>query len=73
MGLSGWSYRDVVRKLHRAGFEFDRSAKGSHEIGRHPLTGRRITVPHHPGGLPEGAVRAIVRQAGLSVSQFLEL
>ena len=71
--LSGLSYRDVARKLHAAGFEFDRSAKGSHEIWRHPLTGHRTTVPHHPGQLPEGTIRAIVRQAALSVSQFLEL
>ncbi len=71
--LSGLSYRDVVRKLQIAGFEFDRTAKGSHEIWRHPLTGRRTTIPHHSGDIPEGTVRAIVRQTGLSMAQFLEL
>ena len=28
---------------------------------------------HHPGDLPEGTVRAIIRQARLSVDEFLEL
>jgi hypothetical protein len=30
--LSGFSYRDVVKKLKRLGYEFDRQAKESHEI-----------------------------------------
>ncbi|MHB1953754.1 MAG: hypothetical protein ACYCOU_08370, partial [Sulfobacillus sp.] len=32
---------DVTRKLRVAGFEFDRTAKGSHEIWRNALDGRR--------------------------------
>ena len=71
--LAGFSADDVVRKLRRAGFVFDRQAKGSHEIWWHPTTRARTTVPRHPGDLPEGTVRAIVRQAGLSVEGFLEL
>jgi len=69
--LSGLSYGDVARRLRAAGFEFDRTAKGSHEIWRNVLDGHRTTVPHHPGVVPEGKVRAIVRQAGLSVAEFL--
>lgn len=30
--LAGFSYRDIVRKLRKAGFTFDRQAKSSHEI-----------------------------------------
>jgi len=30
--LAGFKYKEVIRKLKRAGFEFDRNAKGSHEI-----------------------------------------
>jgi len=33
----------------------------------------RTTVPHHPGDLPEGTAEAILRQAGLSVEEFLGL
>jgi predicted RNA binding protein YcfA (HicA-like mRNA interferase family) len=71
--LYGFKYREVVKKLRRAGFEFDRYAKGSHEIWRNPETGKRTTVPNHPGSLPEGTLRAIIRQAGIGINTFLEL
>ena len=72
-GLSGFSADQVIRKLRRAGFVFDRQAKGSHEIWWNPSTRARTTVPRHPGDLPEGTVRAIIRQAGLPVDEFLKL
>ncbi|MBN1857178.1 MAG: type II toxin-antitoxin system HicA family toxin [Dehalococcoidia bacterium] len=71
--LSGFGADDVLRKLRQAGFVFDRQAKGSHEIWWHPDTRTRTTVPPHPGELPEGTVRAILRQAGLSTDEFLRL
>jgi predicted RNA binding protein YcfA (HicA-like mRNA interferase family) len=64
---------DVVRKLRKAGFEFDRAAKGSHEIWRHPQTHRRVVIPNHPGDVPKGTLRSIIRQAGLTVQEFIEL
>ena len=69
--LSGFTAAEVIRKLRRAGFVFDRQAKGSHEIWRDSHSKARTTVPNHPGALPEGTVRAIVKQAGLSVDEFL--
>lgn len=71
--LSGLTATEVIRKLRRAGFVFDRQAKGSHEIWWNPHTRARTTVPCHPGDLPEGTVHAIIRQAGLSVDEFLDL
>ncbi len=71
--LAGFSADEVIRKLRRAGFFFDRQAKGSHEIWWNPQTRPRTTVPHHPGDLPEGTLRAILHQAELSVEDFLEL
>ncbi len=71
--LSGFRYVDVAKKLRAAGFEFDRTAKGSHEIWRNPITGHRTTLPHHAGDFPEGTLRAIIRQAGLAVDEFLGL
>jgi predicted RNA binding protein YcfA (HicA-like mRNA interferase family) len=63
----------VIRKLRRAGFVFDRHAKGSHEIWYHPQTHRRTVVPNHPGrDLPKGSLRAIIEQAGLTVDEFLK-
>ena len=71
--LAGLSYRKVTGKLRAAGFEFDRYAKGSHEIWRNRVTRRRTTVPNHPGDVPEATLQAIIREAGISVDEFLEL
>jgi predicted RNA binding protein YcfA (HicA-like mRNA interferase family) len=46
--------------------------KGSQEIWYNPVTKRRTTVPHQPGSLPLGTLRAIIRQTGLRVDEFLE-
>ena len=69
--LAGFRQRQVVRKLKRLGFEFDRQAAGSHEIWFSPAANRYTTVPNHPGELPEGTLRAILRQDGVSVDRFL--
>jgi len=73
MRLPSMTARDVIRKLKRAGFVFDRQAKGSHEIYYNPKTKRRVTVPNHPGDLPKGTLRAIIKQSGLTVEEFLKL
>lgn len=73
VSLSGFRVRDVIRKLRRAGFVLDRRAQGSHQIWRNPTTGARTTVAVHTGTMKVGTVRAIIRQAGLSVEEFLEL
>lgn len=65
--------REVIRKLKKAGFVFDRQAKGSHEIWYNPTTRRRTTVPNHPGDVPKGTLKAIIEQAGLTVEEFINL
>lgn len=69
--LAGFRYRDAVGRLKRLGFEFHRQAAGSHEIWQNPETSRYITLPNHPGDLPEGTLRSVIRQAGVSVDEFL--
>ena len=66
------TYREVISRLRQAGFVFDRQAKGSHEIWYNPVTRRRTTVPNHPGAIARGTLRAIIREAGLSVEEFLK-
>jgi len=39
--LPSLTAKEVIRKLRKAGFVFDRQAKGSHEIWRNPTTKRR--------------------------------
>jgi predicted RNA binding protein YcfA (HicA-like mRNA interferase family) len=48
----------------------DRRA-GSHEIWFRPATNRYTTVPNHPGDMPEGTLRAILRQADIDPETFL--
>ena len=69
--LAGYSYRKITQKLHRLGFQFDRYAAGSHEIWWNPTTGNRTTIPNHPGDMPIGTLRAILKQAGVSVRDFI--
>jgi len=70
--LAGFRYREIVKKLKAFGFEFFRNAAGSHEIWRNSVTGRFTTIPNHPGDMPEGTLRAILKQAGIEPDDFLE-
>lgn len=69
--LAGFRYRQIIKKLKKLGFEFDRQAAGSHEIWFNPQSGRFTTIPNHPGDMPEGTLRAILKQAGVSAEEFL--
>jgi predicted RNA binding protein YcfA (HicA-like mRNA interferase family) len=69
--LSGFKYREIVKRLRRSGFEFDRQAAGSHEIWYNHKSGRYTTLPNHPGDMPEGTLRAILREAGINPDDFL--
>lgn len=69
--LSGFNYREVGKRLRGLGFAFDRQAAGSHEIWYNPATNRYTTLPNHPGDLPEGTLRAILRQAAIEPEEFL--
>jgi len=73
-GLPSFKPAEVIRRLRKAGFVFDRHAKGSHEIWYNPKTHQRTVVPNHPGrDIPKGTLRAIVREAGLTVDEFSQL
>ena len=71
--LPALTARMVVRALKRAGFAEDRQ-NGSHLVLIHPKTKARTVVSIHPGRtIKESLLRAIVRDANLSVDQFIEL
>jgi predicted RNA binding protein YcfA (HicA-like mRNA interferase family) len=70
--LAGFKYRQIVKRLKKLGFVFERQAAGSHEIWYNPLTHRYTTIPNHPGDMPEGTLRAILKQADIAPDQFLE-
>lgn len=68
--LAGFKYRQVTQKLRALGFEFDRQAAGSHEIWFNSVSENYTTIPNHPGDMPEGTLRAILRQAGITPEDF---
>ena len=69
--LAGFRYRVIVRRLKALCLEFHRQAAGSHEIWFNPPLNRYTTIPNHPGDMPEGTLRAILKQAGVDTETFL--
>ncbi len=66
------SGREVVKALGKVGIAFDHQP-GSHIALRHTSPPhRRITVPDHRE-VAKGTLRAIIRQAGLTVDEFKKL
>ena len=64
------SGKDVLRALTKLGY-YIRDQKGSHVHLRHPHR-RPLTIPLHPT-IARGTLRAIIREAGLTVEEFLKL
>lgn len=71
--LSGFRYREIVRILKKFGFEFYRQAAGSHELWHNPISKKFTTIPNHPGDMPEGTLRAILKQADIDVDSFVKM
>lgn len=62
----------VMRALERAGFALH-TIKGSHHYFKHPHREGYVTVAVHRRDLPRGTLTAIIKQAGLSREEFLQL
>jgi predicted RNA binding protein YcfA (HicA-like mRNA interferase family) len=55
--------RETKKRLAAAGYVFLRHAKGDHEIWRHPVTGKRVTVD---GSMKSRhTANTVLKQAGL--------
>jgi predicted RNA binding protein YcfA (HicA-like mRNA interferase family) len=65
------SGRDCVKALEKVKFYFKRQ-EGSHIILRRNVPFAQVVVPDHKK-LDRGTLRAIIRQAGLSVDEFAKL
>lgn len=67
--LSG---HDAAKALRKIGYEIDHQT-GSHMILRQAkIPFRRLTVPDHKE-LAKGTLRSIIREAGLTVEEFVAL
>jgi predicted RNA binding protein YcfA (HicA-like mRNA interferase family) len=65
--------REVIQKLRVLGFDGPYSG-GRHMFMRHSLTQLKISIPLHKGqDIPIGTLRAIIRQLGLTVEEWLAL
>ncbi len=63
---------EVVKALSKNGYGVDHQT-GSHIILRQKdYPHRRITVPNHKE-IAKGTLRAIVRQCGLTIDEFVEI
>jgi predicted RNA binding protein YcfA (HicA-like mRNA interferase family) len=66
------SSRELVNALRKIEYVLDRQ-RGSHLILRQQVAPhRRLTIPDH-SEIAKGTLRAIIRQAGLTVDEFREL
>lgn len=66
------SGREAVKALRKIGYEPDRQ-RGSHIVLRQVASPhRRVTVPDHKE-VAKGTLRAIIREVGLTISEFKEL
>ncbi len=66
--LSG---RECIKALEKAGFYFKRQ-EGSHIVLRRDDPFTQVVVPDHKE-LDRGTLRAIIRQVGLGVDEFVKL
>ncbi len=63
--------REVITILRRAGWYIDHIT-GSHYIMRHPARTGVVPVPYHGNrDVKIGVLRSIIRQAGMTVEEFL--
>ena len=63
---------EVERALLRAGFLLHHT-RGSHRYYRHPVGGNITAVAFHARDVKRGTLHGILKQAGLSVEDFVKL
>ena len=66
--LNRVSYRELAAKLRRAGYEEIRTRR--HPVYYQEANNITVPVPKHPGDVPIGTLRAIVREMGMTVEEF---
>ncbi len=72
-GLPAVTPRKLIAALQRAGFAIDRTS-GSHYLMRHAADpARSVTVAYHTADIKPKTVRAILRQAGLTAEELVDL
>jgi len=65
--------RQVIAALLRSGFYLHHQTGSHARLVHETKSNLRITVPIHSKDMPKGTLRRIIRQAGLTVDEFLKL
>lgn len=66
------SYRLLIKKARRVGFQFRRNTGGTHEIWWNERTRKTCVIPHHHDIKP-GTLKSIIKQMGISEADFTRL
>ena len=64
--------QELIRVLERAGWEGQRQ-RGSHVSLKKQGVPFIVTVPMHRRDLPRGTLAAIIKDAGLTIDEFISL
>jgi len=65
--------REVINALLRGGFYLHHQTGSHARLIHRTRTDLRVTVPIHSKDIPKGTLRRIIRQADLTVDEFLQL
>ena len=66
------SGREVVRAFEKQGYRVDRQRRSHIQLRQDEAPFRRLTVPDHRE-IGRGLLRALIRDAGLTVEEFVAL
>jgi len=64
--LKSYSSRELIQVLEKDGWILDETV-GSHHHFKHPTKKGKITVPHPRKDIGTGLLKAIVKQAGITI------
>ncbi|MGA3265710.1 MAG: type II toxin-antitoxin system HicA family toxin [Verrucomicrobiota bacterium] len=62
------SHRELARKLRRAGFVEIRTSR--HPVYYSAAKDLTVPIPRHPGDVPKGTLRSIIREMEIRVEEF---
>lgn len=65
--------RDCLKALQKAGFFIDHQTGSHARLIHRSRPELKVTIPIHNKDVPQGTLKSILRQAGISVEEFLEL
>lgn len=66
------TYREVIKKVRKAGFAFRRNTGGTHEIWWNEEKRKTCVIPHHHEIKP-GTIKSIINQMGIAKDDFEKL